>query len=332
MKRIQLGFFGVLVAGQLLAQSRHAIVAERALDFTLPGQSELREVTDTLVPFGFASGIAVMTVGVEDGGGFVFGTNGYGDERKAQQYDITGPVNVEGMLALVVAKNGTGSVTFSVMDDDAVIVVYDQDENPIELPAPGTSLSDVTLTLAQIDTTDLTAVTFASPITVNERFFLAADFTSVAATYPASWIGFASSEAGADGTSIVGSWEYYGGEWSPVAMAWGEMFDVALLAVIDAGSVGVNSLERVNGMQMSLIGGNPATDVVQMAYDFERAANGRMMVMDITGARVVDQELGRVAAGEHRTAFDVSGWANGTYFVTVMADGRPITKKLVVQH
>ncbi|MBX2973772.1 MAG: hypothetical protein KF797_11775, partial [Flavobacteriales bacterium] len=174
MKRIQLGFFGVLVAGQLLAQSRHAIVAERALDFTLPGQSELREVTDTLVPFGFASGIAVMTVGVEDGGGFVFGTNGYGDERKAQQYDITGPVNVEGMLALVVAKNGTGSVTFSVMDDDAVIVVYDQDENPIELPAPGTSLSDVTLTLAQIDTTDLTAVTFASPITVNERFFLAA--------------------------------------------------------------------------------------------------------------------------------------------------------------
>lgn len=322
----------MLVAGQVMAQSRNTVVSERTLNIAIPGQSGLRAPTDTIAPLGFASGVSIITVDPSEGGGFMFGTNGYGDERIAQQYDITAPLNVEGFLSLAVAKAGVGQVKFSVLDDDAVVVVFDQDENEIELPAPGTSLGDVTLTLAQVDTVDLTSVTFASPITVSERFYLAADFTSVASGYPVSVLGFASSRENASGTSLVGSWNYADGEWSPIAASWGATFDVAFFAVIDAGAAGVNSPERVNGMQLSLLGGNPATDMVQVAYDFERAAQGRLMVMDITGARVVDQELGRVAAGEHRATFNVSDWANGAYFVTVMANGRPFTKKLVVQH
>lgn len=135
------------------------------------------------------------------------------------------------------------------------------------------------------------------------------------------------------GTTEDGTWEMWDdGTWVSIAAAWGAQWDIGVLAVVDAGSVGINDTERVNGMRMSILGGNPAAANGQLAYDLEHDANSRVVVIDTKGARQFEANLGHMSRGEHRMDLNVADWANGTYFVTVFANGYPLTKKLVVQH
>lgn len=329
MKKLQLASFAVLLAAQVSAQKvadQHAIV----IDSPIPGLSGLRAATDTLVPPGLSASLSLLGVREEDGGGYVFGTNGYGDAEKGQEFVITGTVAVEGLMTLVALKAGTGSVLFKLVDGDGVLL--DDEGEPTNVIAPETELGAVSKNMTELDTTGWTTAYFANPISVTGRFYLTVDYSEIAAGFPAKQLAFASSAANATGTTNTGAWEVYEGEWWPMAATWSARYTMAMLAIIDANATSVGSNDRLNGMQMSFIGGNPASNNVQLAYDFERSAQAHLRIMDITGATVLDKNLGRAAQGEHRMDLNVSNWANGTYFVTLFADGKPLTKKLVVQH
>lgn len=317
-----------MIAGQALAQ--RTFNAEPTTHRSPITFAADRTPTDTLIPSGFLGGpLTFYTVGSSLDSGFVFGSNVYGDLQKAQYFNVSGSVNVEEIVALVALKAGAGNIGFNVLAADGNGVDADQVEITT---APGTVLGGLTVALADVDTANANFFALPAVVPVTGSFYLSMDFSALSGTNAV--IALFSSTANVAGIDPNGSWEQWGNDsWVAMSAAWnGNQFDAALFAIIDDGSTNVGSIDRVNGLQMTLLGGNPATSNVQVMYDLEHAAKARLVVMDMKGARVVDTDLGRTMSGEHRMDLDVANWANGTYMVTIFADGLPMTKKLVVQH
>jgi len=69
--------------------------------------SNAKTPTDTLMPTSFGTGSPTL-YGAQ-GGGYVVGTNGYGDLAKAQLFYVDEPYNIEGCLVWVGAKEIVGT-------------------------------------------------------------------------------------------------------------------------------------------------------------------------------------------------------------------------------
>ncbi len=316
-----------MIAGQVLAQRTfdpNPTVHRSPVTFSAD-----RTPTDTLVPSGFqTSNLYLYNASQDPADGFVFGTNSLDDLAKAQRFEVTGTVNVEEVMYFVAYRSGTGTVGFGLTAANGEGI--DADGNMVA-NAPGTVLAGIDIPLDQVDTANVFLIALDEPLAISGMFYAGLEFSDLNNTN--GEIAMYSTEANAAGIDPNGSWEQWNdGVWHAVSGAWNASLDMAVAVIIDAGSTNVGSIDRVNGLQMTLLGGNPATSNVQVMYDLEHAAKARLVVMDMKGARVVDTDLGRTMSGEHRMDLDVTNWANGTYMVTIFADGLPMTKKLVVQH
>lgn len=107
---------------------------------------------------------------------------------------------------------------------------------------------------------------------------------------------------------------------------------LGILAVLGDGVAGIGDNGNVNKMRMSFTGGNPACNSVVVAYEMLQDANVRLVVLDSKGAQVIDRQMGRTAAGMHQSEVNLRDRSDGSYYVSVFANGNPITKKLVVKH
>jgi hypothetical protein len=65
---------------------------------------------------------------------------------------------------------------------------------------------------------------------------------------------------------------------------------------------------------------NPAHDRVQVAFHLDGPAHVRLLLMDVSGARVGTLDLGPQPAGQGQVAWDLRGYAAGLYFVVGLAD------------
>lgn len=298
---------------------------------TLP-LSAARTATDTLTGPSLTptASLAVYTLG--GGTQYVVGTNQY-DVAMAQKFEGTGSVYVEELLMLFAAKSGPGTVHVRVYGLDGP--GFDEADTEVS-NAPGSILGNVDLDMSQIDTgmTTLTflSVPFSPPVQVSGDFAGGFDFSDVPS---GSTLGMFSTSDG-DNTAPNWNWEKITeGDWIAMGntvQGWDFHADFAILAVIGDGVAGINDLGAVNNMRMSFLGSNPASNSVVVAYEMLQSADARLTVLDGKGAKVIDQQLGRTAVGQHQTTLDVSSFANGTYYVTLFANGTPLTKKLVVQH
>ena len=264
--------------------------------------------------------------------GYVVGTNPY-DVGAAQKFASTGNVYVEELLMFFGAKSGNGTVHARVYGLDGA--GFNQANGAIN-NAPGTILGNVDLAMSQIDTSTamiaFTSVAFTPAVQVNGNFAGGIDYADLA---PGAELGMFSTAQG-DNPAADWNWEKTSdGDWIAFGNApqgWGLNCDLFMLAVIGDGVAGINDLGTVNNMRMSFIGSNPANSSVIVAYEMLETADARLTILDTKGAKVADQQLGRTAVGEHQTTLDVSSYPNGTYYVTIYANGNPLTKKLVVQH
>ncbi len=68
---------------------------------------------------------------------------------------------------------------------------------------------------------------------------------------------------------------------------------------------------------------NPFNPTTNLAFTLPRAADVRLAVYDLTGARVSVLAEGPLPAGEHRVVFEASRLASGLYFARLTADGVP---------
>ncbi|MGB3526078.1 MAG: T9SS type A sorting domain-containing protein [Flavobacteriales bacterium] len=292
-----------------------------------------RTATDTLQGPSFnvpAPQFALYTPGVA--GQYVVGTNQY-DQAMAQKFESTGDIFVEELIMFFGVKSGTGTVHVRVYGLDGA--GFNEADAAVN-DAPGTILGTVDVAMSEIDTGTValapTFVTFTPSVQVTGNFAGGFDFSDLPT---GSTLGMFSTTDG-DNTAADWNWEKtVQGDWIAMGNApqgWDLHADFAIFAVIDDGTAGINDLGTVNNMRMSFIGGNPANSSVIVAYEMLESADARMTVLDAKGAKMMDQQLGRTPAGEHQTTLDVSSYSNGTYYVTIYANGNPLTKKLVVQH
>lgn len=295
-----------------------------------------RTPTDTLVPLSLLDTASSYAFYSFPTGEFLVGTNGY-DAAMAQRFLSTGTVNVEELLMVFGAKDDAGQPAAVVhgrvygLDGPG----FDDQDNAVNT-APGTILGNSDMAMSDIDTSTsqltITQFAFSPAALVTGNFAGGFDYSDLP---PDAKIGLFST---ADGDNLLPdqNWEKTtDGTWvamGDTTQGWGFHADFLILAVLGDGMVGINDLASFNNMRMSFVGSNPANSNVTVAYDLLEGANTRLMMMDSKGANVFDQQLGRVAQGEHRTNLDVSNLANGSYYVTLFANGNPLTKKLVVQH
>ncbi|MFZ1694340.1 MAG: T9SS type A sorting domain-containing protein [Flavobacteriales bacterium] len=84
------------------------------------------------------------------------------------------------------------------------------------------------------------------------------------------------------------------------------------------------------GLQITLLQGNPAQGRFTLQVDTDQAARLALRVLDAQGRVMVDEDRGMSNGLQQRT-YSIDSWALGTYFVTVFNNGRPMAKRLVVQ-
>ena len=284
-------------------------------------------------------------VGPPDGpGGYIVGTNGYGDLSKAQQFLLDAPTLVEEVLLWVgaaSAASGSPSSTYAVnvyalngpgttLSSSAV------GDYPF---APGTILGTVNLSPADADTTfepgvgpQFTVAQFPSPIWVGTEFAAGINVGNLA---PQDTIALLSTF---DGNVEFGEflWEQWDdGRWftMPAAGWGGGSFDVdaCIFVVIDNSTIGIDEIGSMNNMRMSFLNGNISQGTVLLGYDVVQPGRMNMIVHNSKGQVMFERALGTQGIGNYTIDFSTEGWASGQYYVTLTNNGLPLTKKMAVQ-
>lgn len=104
--------------------------------------------------------------------------------------------------------------------------------------------------------------------------------------------------------------------------------DLFVLRMAPDGSV--STLEEQSFASNLTLYPNPATNVVSMAFEIEKAQTIRSMVMDLNGQVVRAAEHGKLVPGTHVVEQSLDGLGAGMYFVRVEAEAYSATKKLVI--
>ena len=74
---------------------------------------------------------------------------------------------------------------------------------------------------------------------------------------------------------------------------------------------------------------NPTSDILNIAFDLQKAGEVEIMVTDFTGKVIQSQRMDGFL-GTQQTTIDAARWSAGFYFVHLIADGEVNTKKFVV--
>lgn len=267
------------------------------------------------------------------GGGWVVGTNSYGDLAKAQEFFLDDAVSIEGMGVWFGAKVETSGDPNSSVSMKAYNTNGDGENSggPVTTGAPNENsvYTSLDVPISQIDTAtgaDFTWVTFNNPVYVSDFFAIGVDFSGLSA---GDSVGIVSTEDGFSEFQDF-SWEQWSdGSWYSMLAAWPLDLDFWMFAVVDASNVGIEDEATFNGMRLSFLSGNLVGQNMELAYTIDRDAKMRLLVTDAAGRMVMNQDLGNKAMGLHNLTVNANSWNAGVYYVSLAANGRTLTKKFV---
>jgi hypothetical protein len=337
MKQAILAVGLIGLASCVIAQPLLPVGQVNAVDFQRDGSRG----TDTLFTFGYDTTPNLVNVGHDGGVGYFFGTGstpqGAGVEF-AQVFElIDGPANVDGIVYLfAVQVNGSGDPASHVKGR-----LYSLGGTGITstgpAPRPNTVLREAQLPISDIVTTNYSGVSFPQ-IWLNGNFaagyaldgIVSGDSVNLAVTANGyveaedrSWMLFVTPQGSIWATTL-------GLTTDPNNPGSGFNTDLAVGVVLTPSSVSVGESAWMNGMQIDILGGNPNRDGFIVRYAVRDAADMRLFIIDAMGRTMMDQQLGR-RSGENQEVVNTNGWAAGTYFVNMIANGKPITKRVVVE-
>lgn len=287
-------------------------------------------VTDTLVPLGW-NGATGLSIYRSANGGFVCGTNGYGDLQKAQAYlvdqgdgyKIFGAVVWFGAKDIVDTANSVSCHLY-----DLVAGAATGSTGPVEGPA-STPLLTATVQTTAVDTgmsMTFTPFMFPSQLTVTSNYALSIDFTN---TYPDT-LGIVSTSDGSGMGLELAMEQWSDGSWYTLTGAgWGSSdIDMVIFPVVEMNTGVENNF--VDGVKMSNYP-NPATETTTINYEIQKSANVTIYITDMTGKTVLTSKEGYKQAGAYNTTFDVRDLSAGNYMYLVEAGNQRLAKILIVK-
>jgi hypothetical protein len=326
----------LLTAAVLLSTS--SLVAQKNVGTARmmePMRTDGSRAIDTVYMSSLDTGNPVL-YGVENDGGYIFGTNTYGDKAKVQQFLLDGPAGATEILIWFGAKADNSGNPASVVN--ANLYALDGPGTTTSGAsnfAPGTILATVPLTLADIDTSSsltFTVAQFPNTVFVGTEFGAGFDFSALAAGDSVAAI------STTDGEVQFGefTWEKWSDDdWYTLpAAGWGSGTfdaDMYIFVVIDNEAVSVGEEGSMNNSRMSFLNGNISNGTVLVSYDVVEAGRMNLVVHNSRGQVVTEQAFGTQGVGNYNYTLSTEGWAPGSYYVTIKNNGRPLTKKLMVR-
>ena len=124
------------------------------------------------------------------------------------------------------------------------------------------------------------------------------------------------------------TYEISGGVWAPYRDR--TTNDMAIGLVINTQVVSRND-EIARGMRLSTVP-NPASAVTQINYTLPISGQASVVVRNVVGQVVFQQDLGNQVAGEHRFELNTENFTNGVFSYSIIFAGNQVSDKLVVTH
>ncbi len=285
--------------------------------------SDAKRLPDTLMPATFlTAGCDSLFIYTASGGGFVTGNNGYDDMEKAEKSYLTGYTGVI-KVTNVLADMYTNTTASTGTTEMKIYGVNPVTKGPRTSSVLGTSN---TVAINTFVAGALTNYTFATPVTVDTAFF-----TSFVPTYAAGDTAavYQSKEGCWSNDSLA--WEKWSDNtWHSMYTAWGSFkMDLAIFPVISTGT-GLDEY-FINGIKLEQNQPNPASATTLIQYEVKNNSNVSLQVFDITGRIVLTMDEGNQLAGLHTIVIDANKLQSGTYFYSLKAGEKRLTKKMVIE-
>ncbi|NNE69761.1 MAG: PKD domain-containing protein [Rhodothermales bacterium] len=274
-------------------------------------------------------------------GGFVYGTNGYGDLAKAQMFTLPDAAS-SGSLAGARIWLGHSVERWSM---DATVRVWSGTGTSgpqTELFAsPALSLSTMEKDYEFEDPAVVgpIPITYVLPnVAVGSTFFVSVHFEP----YSAPGDLYAIMAGPPIGAAVPDVWEQdYLGNWGNVSAAWFSPPDGGRLWIdaIEAVSAASTATVTEEGPQPSEIPSNvalypaypnPFNPSARLEFDIASSSDVRLAVFDALGREVALLVDGQLEPGRHQVTFDAEGLSSGIYLARLATDQRVSVQTLVL--
>lgn len=258
------------------------------------------------------------------GGGFISGTNGYGDLAKAQEYT---PVNSTSYISDIIVYFGDITTTSGDPNSDVAFVIYDLDGPGVTTTgnvnnAPGTILGAGTVSVSQLITTGPMLIGMPSTVTVTGPYAVGVDFSLLSAGDSVAIVSTSDGDAG--NTEL--SWEQWSdGTWHTFLEPNSWEYDVDLVLIpIECDQLPVGVETRVEASEFYIFP-NPANNVLNVVSGSDLTNTSTLSVIDISGQLISETTL-----TSKQTAIDVSQLAAGIYFAKLTTASKTNTLKFII--
>jgi hypothetical protein len=284
--------------------------------------------TDTLFNFFNPNGASLIE---SPNGGFVSGTNGYGDSEKLQAFFSLRSESVLG------AYIWFGSKTYNSLDVNSRLCLKVKNIDTSETnTAPfyrgiTNTIDSTWISMADVDTglifpSGLQYFAFDSPVLVNRFYAIGLNFDSLARDTSGNLLdSVAIFNSAKDSVSAVGmSWEKWNGNYKRIVDTWGFDLDFAIFPVIDTT---LNSISKIDIEHLNIYP-NPCSQVIRFNIP-ENRTHLSISIMSIDGRLIYNAVL-----PENQTVFELntSSFPTGYYVVKIQNEGWMSVSPLIISH
>lgn len=299
--------------------------ASETTNFCIPAPSA---TCDTIVNTNFlnASGYGIYPL---NAGGYVTGTNDFGDLAKAQVFPVSTPVDIDGVIMWFAAKENNANNTNS-----RITVNLHQLDGPGTASsgavnnAPGTVLASATVNLSKIDTSGFyTRAMFSSPVTVSNDYAIGVNFSTLGNNDEVGL--YSSADGDANNTELA--WEQWDtGAWHTLLEAWSQTID----GDIDLGIFPIECTTTITDVyepktEDIAIYPNPTNSSFTVDFNLDSQSDVNISVYNTIGTMVYNTvENGLL---NDKVLIDLSNEASGLYFVNMNLGDKNITKKVMLK-
>ncbi len=284
--------------------------------------------TDTIIDFFQSNGATLIE---SPNGGYVSGTNGYGDSEKLQAFYPLQSASVLGVFIWF------GSKTYNSLDLQSRLCLKVKNIDTSETnTAPffrgiTNTIDSTWISMADVDTgltfpNDLQYFSFNSPVLVNSFFAIGLNFDSLARDSSGSLLdSIALVNSSKDSVSAVGmSWEKWNGNYKRIVDTWGFDLDFAIFPVIDTT---LNSMNKIDIERLTIYP-NPC------AQSFSLNIPKNKMHLSVSIMSIDGQLMYNTMLPENQALFELNttSYPTGYYVIKIQNERWVSVSPLIISH
>lgn len=311
----------ILLYTGLNAQKAHSPIK------TFPSSFNTKIVTDTLIPMSFQTGTLIIDSALA--GGYVCGTNAYGDIAKAQIFHITDSLNyfVEGCVLYV------GKVKVNDAGKFLKVYLYDLSGGGFNKDgfawniAPGYVIDSLLIPVNVLSDNQMYFINFGQAAWVTSAYALGIDFTD----FGSNELALISTTSG-DAQSSELAWEKLAnGEWHSMLSSWPFDADMGIFSLADLSTAHINEMSEAS-LSIQEVYPNPANNhFFNISVYSTTNQQVQISLFDLKGVQILNPEYA-LAAGQN-TAISMrlpDRIKAGTYLLSVKTWHKQYLKRIVI--